>query len=244
MKSLSLTLAALAAATVASSAAPATNFKITEVLYTGLFGEFIEVFNLSGADITDLNKYSFDDSHAVVGKVPFPNVTLQNNQALIITEVSSTIFNQAWYTEPLTGSAPYTIPAHIAPVIIQNNTQNLGRADAINIFYTDAGVTTTVDKLEYNDQATPQNGPRSEDVSIVPWVNWIYTRNNATNFDTFLGVWQHDWILSSNANVPSSLKWKAGVSGVDPSNGDPIPGPIGSPGVFATSSAKAIADHP
>lgn len=233
MKKTLVLLAAAAASVAVSNAAPASNFKVTEILYTSQFGEFIEVTNLSGASITDLQNYSFDDSSATPGKVPFPSVTLANNQAVIITEVSSTIFNQAWYTEPTTGTAPVTLPTFTAPVIIANNSQNLGRADAVNIFYTDPSTSavTTVDQVTYDDQTS--NGPRSEDVSAVPYSGWNYLLPNMTNVVS--GVTLKDWVLSSGASV--ATKWKAGVSGTG-AGGDAISGPVGSPGVAAFSSTR------
>lgn len=223
-----LALAAMAASTVASQA----QLKVTEIMYTGLFGEFIEVTN-TGSALTNISNFSFDDSSAVPGTVPFPAVALANGQTVIITEVSATIFNQAWYTEPTTDPVIAN-----APVIIANNDQNLGRADTVYIFNS----SSIQDQVTYNDQASPQNGPRSEDVSIVPFSGWDYLLPNATNVVS--GTTRHDWVLS-NGKVSVggadavSVKWKAGVGGNGP-GGNPIPGPIGSPGVASYSSVRGL----
>ena len=219
-------LAALAAATVSANAQVNTDFVVTEIMYTGLFGEFIEVTNLSGSSITDLDKYSYDDSSAVGGTIKFPSVTLLAGQAVIITEVSATIFNQAWYTEPTTDPVITN-----APVIIANSDQNLGRADTVNIFYNSGTVGSPSyairDSVSYDDQNS--NGPRSEDVSAVPYFDWDPTLPN------FINGGVADWVLSTNAKVTGD--WKAGVGGNGP-GGAPIPGPWGSPGVAVFASPR------
>ena len=194
-------IAILAALLAASSSANA-QLKVTEIMYTGLFGEFVECTNKSGSSL-DVTDYSFDDSSNTPGSVVFPSVTLAADQCVIITEVSSTIFNQAWYTEPTSDPSITN-----APVIIANNTHNLGRSDTVYI-YDDAD--DLVDQVTYNDQAG--NGPRTEDVSAVPKSAWNYLLPNMTNSGTA------DWFLSTSV----SGSWKAGVAGA--------PGPTGNPGV-------------
>lgn len=223
---------AILAALVAASSSANAQLKITEVMYKGMFGEFIEVTNtgsaLTGAQLDD---YSYDDSGKVAGKVPFPAVALANNQCVIITEVSSAIFNLAWYTEPSTDPVITN-----APVIIANSTDNLGRSDTIYIF--DGPTNSDIaDQLSYNDEATPmRNGPRTEDVSAVPYVSWNFTRNVMTTYKgsgstSDAANYDHDWVLSNNATV--ATKWQSGNPAQSAGSA-----PIGSPGVFATSSSQ------
>ncbi len=197
MKNIAILAALVAASSVANAQSQGA---VTEVMYKGLFGEYIEFTNTSGGNL-DVTGYSFDDSSNNPDTVVFPSVTLADDQCVIITEVSSTIFNQAWYTEPTTDPAITN-----APVIIANNTANLGRADTVYIYNASDVV---VDRVTYDDESS--NGPRSEDDGAVPFSNWNYLSNNMGS----------DWVLSSDSAV--SVKWKAGVSGAS--------GPIGSPGV-------------
>lgn len=194
-------IAILAALAAASSVANA-QLVITEVSYKGLFGEYIEVTNTGSA--LDVTGYSFDDSSNNPGTVDFPAETLANGQCVIITEVSSAIFTQAWYTEPV--SDPVITNA---PFIIGNNTANLGRADTIYI-YDDAE--DEVDALTYDDEN--DNGPRTEDVSACPRTGWNAALPNMKNSGT------NDWFLSTSV----SGSWKAGVAGAT--------GPTGNPGVM------------
>ncbi len=213
MKTTFLAIAAIAAATVASNA---QNVQITEVMYTGLFGEFVELTNLSGPDADFAaastngsdNGWKFSDNRAgtnVTGTGTIDATSLSQigllaaGKSAIITEVSDTIFIQAWYTEP-----SKTAVALVSTKIVENNAINLGRADTVNIYDEDNFL---IQSLPYND-AAPISGPRSEDVSAKPPVPYS---GNFTN-----------WTLS--AIVGGSAAWKAGVPAA--------PGPIGSPGVY------------
>ncbi|QJE97979.1 hypothetical protein [Luteolibacter luteus] len=207
---------AILAALVAACSSANAQLKITEVMYKGMFGEFIEVTNTGSAlTASQTDDYSYDDSGASAGKVPFPAVALANNQCVIITEVSSAIFNLAWYTEPSGDNGLITV----APVIIGNSTDNLGRSDTINIFQN----STVVDKLSYNDEAVPPNGPRTEDVSAVPITGWDHTLDNMTNG----GV--TEWKLSNTSDV--ATKWQAGNPSQSAGSA-----PIGSPGRYVTAT--------
>jgi len=210
MKTAFLAIAAIAAATAASNA---QNVQITEVMYTGLFGEFVELTNLSGPDADFAapstngsdNGWKFSDNRAGTNVVTGTATSLSQigllaaGKSAIITEVSDTIFIQAWYTEP-----GKTSVALVATKIVENNAINLGRADTVNIYDEDNFL---IQSLPYSDSA-PINGPRSEDVSAKPPVPYS---GNFTN-----------WTLS--AIGAGSAAWKAGVPAA--------PGPIGSPGVY------------
>ncbi len=180
---------------------------ITEFMYTGLFGEFVELSN-TGSTAVDIEGWVFDDNSsdfhigtllAGSSTVMFPGDTI------VITEVSQAVFVQAWFID-----AGHVIPAEFA-AIVENNSNNLGRADEINI-YEDNGV--LVDRLNYNDQAPvgyAAKGPRTEDVSAVPGPLTVLGDNLFKN-----------WVLSS---VGTGNAWKAGAPA-------PAPGPVGSPGQY------------
>lgn len=200
MKNIVTTLAALAAVTVAAQAAP--QIKVTEVMYTGLFGEFVEITNTGDAS-QDMTNWSFSDNSRTPDETSLSGIgTLDAAEVAVITEVSDTIFIQAWYTEPTNN--PVTLAA---ANIVENNVANLGRSDEVNIY---DSADTLVDRVTYNDQTS--NGPRSEDVSAVPKDTWNFTLAN-------MGT---DWVLSTDSQVAG--EWKAGVAGAT--------GPVGSPGLL------------
>lgn len=206
MKNIVTTLAALAAVTVAAQAAP--QVRITEVMYTGLFGEFVEITNIGDAS-QNMSGWSFSDNSRTIGETSLSGIgTLDAGEVAIITEVSDAIFIQAWYTEP--GET-----ALAAANIVENNAANLGRSDEVNIYPNGAsdGDTDQEDRLTYNDQGSGSvDGVRSEDISAKPG------SVGANNFST--------WVLSGSGagGTPNGNAWKAGVSGAS--------GPIGSPGVY------------
>jgi hypothetical protein len=204
MKSKLLVLAALAAATVSASA-QAPNLQITEWMYTGLFGEFTEVVNV-GAAAADLTKYSFADSSGAYNEVPLASGdnSLGVNEVLIITEADEQIFTLVWYTYP-----SVTPPASLH--IVDNVTENLGRADSIRIFNSDVSTTVPQDELVYADNANSPFGPRTEDVSGVQSA-LNYTVNSAEDGNG-------RWVLSTTSLANT---WKSGQPGAT--------GTIGSPG--------------
>ncbi|MFD2257186.1 lamin tail domain-containing protein [Luteolibacter algae] len=223
MKPLYLTLAAIAAAAVTAHAQ--ADVQITEIMYTGLFGEFVEITNGGNAS-QNMTGWKFSDNARGLSLASVATATdisgigggtLAAGDSAIITEVSSTIFIQAWYTEAST-ALPSGFTGIPANRIVQNNAVNLGRTDEVNIYANGAidGVNDFVDRVTYTDQggASADKGPRSEDVSAVPSSN-----NTAATFS--------GWQLSS---VGTGAAWKAGVQGSI--NGRPIPGPVGSPGVW------------
>ncbi|RYD20530.1 MAG: lamin tail domain-containing protein [Verrucomicrobiaceae bacterium] len=202
-------LIALAAAMAISPIAFAgdQDVYITEVMYTGLFGEFIEVTNTASA-LVDLDGWRFDDNSADFATATelFDTTTeLGLNETIVITEVSAAVFTQAWFTD-----AGHATPGGLV-AIFENNSNNLGRNDEVNI-YNDGG--TPVDKLTFNDQAatgTNPRGPRTEEFSAVPGVSTVLGDNIFKN-----------WVLSA---VGTGNAWKAGAAA-------PVPGSVGSPGQY------------
>lgn len=208
MKSTFAILAALAAATASVNAQ--ASVQITEVMYTGLFGEFVEITNVGTASafLNTGTGWTFSDNSR--GTTAGVNATslaqigeLSVNESAIITEVSDEIFIQAWYTEPTNNAVTLA-----ASNIVENNSINLGRGDEVNI-NDETGASR--DRLTYTDQSglAANVGPRSEDVSAIPELD-----DTSATFS--------DWTLSVCGLV--DFGWKAGVAGA--------PGPIGSPGKF------------
>ena len=140
-------------ATVPFTACPvaAGVMRITEYMYSGTNGEFIEFTNVGNAAL-DLTGWSFSDSAEVPGAVDLSTYgTVQAGESVILTESAASDFKTAW-----------NLCDGIK--IIGGNTANLGRADEINLY--DA-TSTLIDRLTYNDQTL--GGPRTQNKSA--WVS-------------------------------------------------------------------------
>lgn len=117
--------------------------RITEWMYSGLGGEFIEFTNRSNQAI-DLAGWSMDDSNAVPGAFPLGAAgILAPGESVVVTEAVATTFRSAW------GLAPETRVIGELGVASGNN---LGRSDQIHLY--DAGGMLE-DRLYYGDQTYP-----------------------------------------------------------------------------------------
>ena len=121
----------------------AQGLRITEWMYSGLGGEFIEFTNLSGSPI-DLAGWSMDDSNAVPGAFGLgAGGTLAAGESLVVTEAVAATFRAAW-----------NLPSGSKVIgelgVASGN--NLGRSDQIHL-YDAAG--TLADRLYYGDQTYP-----------------------------------------------------------------------------------------
>lgn len=205
MKNTLVTLAALIAASAGALAQD--TIRITEVQYKGMFGEFFEVTNNDSIAINMAN-FVFDDNSAnpLIGLNLGGLGTLQPGQCGIVTEVSEEIFELAWFIEPNQNAA--TFPQGVFPPVLEGNTINLGRTDAVVLFVVDATQPNgyrEVDRIAYTDEGGANNGVRSEDDSAVPTAA-------AIGADTF-GAWK----LSSTV----SGSWKSGQPSKNGTSGSP-----------------------
>ena len=115
----------------------AASMYITEWMYGGYGGEFVELTNL-GAAAVDMTGWSFDDDRRVAGMFDLSGFGIvAPGQSVILTEDNAEDFRQAW---GLSDSVK----------IIGGLSRNLGRNDEINIF--DAAE-TLIDRLTYGDQS-------------------------------------------------------------------------------------------
>lgn len=114
--------------------------RITEWMYAGASGEFIEFTNLSDAPI-DLTGWSMDDDHAVPGAFVLTAAgVLQPGESVVVTENDAEAFRTAWGL-----AASVKILGQLGTVA----GNNLGRADQIHLFNA-AGILQ--DRLFYGDQ--------------------------------------------------------------------------------------------
>ncbi|GAB3890388.1 putative Ig domain-containing protein [Spirosoma agri] len=127
---------ASAAFSLTVSAAPVANtIQITEYMYNGSAGEFIELTNVSNAPV-DMTGWSFDDASRTPGSFPIGGFgVVQPGESVIISELAAAAFRTNWY-----------LPASVK--VVGGNNQNLGNGDEINIY--DAS-NTLVDRLTYGN---------------------------------------------------------------------------------------------
>jgi uncharacterized protein (TIGR03382 family) len=114
------------------------NMAITEYMYSGRGGEFVEFTNVGDTPI-DMTGWSFDDDSRIPGVFDLSGFGIvAPGQSVIITEDDSATFIADW---SLSGV-----------VVLGGYTNNLGRNDEINLF--DA-TDTLVDRLTYGDGTFP-----------------------------------------------------------------------------------------
>jgi predicted extracellular nuclease len=116
--------------------------QITEWMYKGTNGEFIEFTNV-GTTALNLTGWSYADSSAKAGDVSLSAFgTIAPGESVILTETAASTFRAAWNL----GSS--------IKIIGGNAKDNLGSADAINI-YNASGV--LVDSLTYGSTPKTEN---------------------------------------------------------------------------------------
>ena len=135
-------LSALLIATSASVGtvhAANTDVRITEWMYSGAVGEFVEFTN-TGASAVSFAGWSFDDDSRLPGVLDLSAFGfLAAGESAIITETDAASFRSEW-----------NLGAGVK--IIGNYTNNLGRNDEINLF---DGANVLIDRLTYGDQNFP-----------------------------------------------------------------------------------------
>jgi len=171
-------LGSMVASVDALAAMPAPDLKITEWMYDGANGEFIEVTNL-GVSSIDMNGWSFDDDSRVPGTLDLSAFGLINpGESVILAEAVATDFRTAW---GLAGTIK----------VIGGNTTNLGRGDEINL-YDAAGL--LVYRLTYADNGAA-GGPRTKGASGHVTALIDLGTNNAPSWRlSSAGDMEHSWV--------------------------------------------------
>ncbi len=127
---------AIIAATVIAAGSASGQIYITEWAYSVDGGEFVEFTNIGNAAI-DMTGWSYDDSNPVPGTLDLSAFgVVQPGESVVITEATEVAFRTNWALAP-------------SVKVIGEYTNNLGRADQINLF--DAS-NALVDVLTYDDQ--------------------------------------------------------------------------------------------
>lgn len=159
---------------VSAGTAAHGEIRITEWMYTGTGGEFVELTNVGLLPI-DMTGWSYDDVDAVPGSFDLSGFgTVDPGESVIIAEDPAATFITAW---GLTGID-----------VLGDNTHNLGRSDEINIF--DA-TNTLADRLTYGDQVF-LGSIRTQDES-----GWV-------SFDGLGANDVYEWTLSFVGDVQGS----------------------------------------
>ncbi|RMH28788.1 MAG: lamin tail domain-containing protein [Planctomycetota bacterium] len=168
-----LTIAALTASAGIANA----DVYITEWMYSGNGGEFVEFTN-TGSTAVDLTGWSYDDDSAIPNVFNLSGV-LAPGESLIITEDDAEVFRAAW---GLSASVQ----------ILGGYTNNLGRSDQINLFDANGNL---VDRLTYGDQAFPGT-IRTQGASGNPGV---LGADDVTTWSlSFIGDAYGSWASSNN----------------------------------------------
>jgi MYXO-CTERM domain-containing protein len=147
---------------------------ISEWMYSGTDGEFVEFTN-TGPDAEDMTNWSYSDSDAEPGDVLFLDVfgLVLPGESVILTEAEPVLFRAAW-----------GLDAGIR-IFGPNTDSNLGRNDDINLY--DAGG-NLIDHLSYGDQTYPGT-PRTQNRSCnIPGSDYGYT------------VAQTTWVLAGDGD--------------------------------------------
>lgn len=135
-----LTILTILAAFAATASA---DIYVTEWMYKGEGGEFVELTNV-GVDPVDLTGWSYDDDSRLPGEFDLSGLgTVQPGESVIFTEDDPATFKAAW---GLDGREVKVIGG------VENN---IGSSDEINIY--DAG-DNLVDRLTYSSDVIKTNG--------------------------------------------------------------------------------------
>ncbi len=157
--------------------------RLTEYIYSGGDGEFMEFTNVGGAPV-DMSGWSYDDDSRLSGSVDLSSFgSVQPGESVVLTEADANAFRTAW--------------ALCAGIKLQGDLDvNLGRADEINL-YDAAG--RRVDRLTYNDQTL--GGPRTQNASA-----WVSAGGLGANLHS-------EWTLSILADAEASVASSGGDLG-------------------------------
>lgn len=137
---------------------------ISEYVYSGLSGEFVEFTN-TGNSAIDMTGWSFDDNTQLPGSFSLSAFgTVGVGESVILCEPDEALFRTAW---SLAGTVK----------VIGLLDHNLGRADEINVY--DA-TNTLVDRLTFGDNTI--GGPRAQNASANPLDFSILGTNTITSW--------------------------------------------------------------
>jgi len=173
------------AAVLASASMAAAEIRITEWMYSGAGGEFVEFTNV-GLEPVALTGWSYDDDSQLIGEFDLSGFGLvQPGESVVLTENIAAAFRVIW-------SLPESVK------VVGEYTNNLGRADEINLFDADGNL---ADRLTYGDAVFPGT-IRTQNASGNPLSNAALGTNDVTQ-----------WTLASVGDVYGSYAAAGGDVG-------------------------------
>jgi hypothetical protein len=117
--------------------------RVSEWMYSGISGEFVEFTNMSQNAI-DMTGWSFDDDHATAGAFDLSGFgVVQPGESVLITESPADAFRTAWGLSP---------SVKIIGELGVTTGHNLARNDEINLYDPND---VLIDRLTYGDQTYP-----------------------------------------------------------------------------------------
>jgi hypothetical protein len=176
-----------------SSAAQA-DVRITEWMYSGVGGEFIEFTNL-GAGAVDFTGWSYDDDSATSGVFDLSGFgVVAAGESVVITEDTAVKFIADW---SLTGVK-----------VLGGYTNNIGRGDQINLF----NGATLVDTLTYADNGAA-GGPRTQNASGIAQTFAALGADDATQWQlSVVGDFENSYAsLNGDIGNPGYTSYAAAV---------------------------------
>jgi hypothetical protein len=118
--------------------------RITEWMYSGANGEFVELTNMGGTPVDMADNWFYSDSDRGVTDLDLDYFGLvRPGESVILTETSEADFRAAWALDPA------------VKVIGANINSNLSRVDEINIFHSGS----LIDRLTFGDNRAPTDPP-------------------------------------------------------------------------------------
>lgn len=143
------------------ASAASAEMRITEWMYQGADGEFIEFTNMGGAPV-NMAGWAYSDSDQGANDLDISAFGIvQPGESVVLTETEESAFRAAWGLGPA------------VKIIGSNSNSNLGRTDEINLY--NAGA--LVDRLTYGDNRQPDDPP----AGAPPTNGSIRTQNRSGN---------------------------------------------------------------
>jgi hypothetical protein len=200
--------------------------KITEYMYSGVDGEFVELTNLSGSSI-DLTGWSLDDQSNIPGTYDLSAAgVLADGQSLVITDGLATIFAAAWGMSS-------------SGILGGNIVCPFGRNDQINVYDASGAL---VERLTYGDEDFPGTvRAKSASANVC---NGALGADDITAWSLSLAgdVWGS--VISAGADQGNpGTHVTVTCSGIGTSYCDSNPNSSGSVALLAASGSAVVADN-
>lgn len=173
----------------------AQSIVISEFMYSGKGGEFIEFTNI-GATAIDFSGWSYDDDSRLAGVFDLSAFGLvAAGESVVITEDDAATFKSDWSLDA-------------AIKILGGYTNNIGRGDEINLF---DSTDTLVDRITYDDRVFT-GSPRSKNASAVATDSVLGANDYSGWFLASVGDLQGSYAsLNSDIGSPGSHSFSPAV---------------------------------